>query len=223
MALFQKKTCEDYVTEIRNILQIIADMPNTEDAIIKAHALAKRGLQQLKKIADLDASTSKATENQLRLIIAAEEYRILRPQAIAGLYFIEQLEKFCAERLESKGKTTERIKLKRGKTETYGRMMSTAEYKRLKQVKVLESAEETEMIPAFNAPTGIVEYFLKIDKTAIRNIYSLIGGTGAVDYLVFFRTNVVPTIIGMPRRWPKIIEVKFPNGTPIELIAERRI
>src|SRR5574341_1266824 len=99
MALFQKKTCEDYVTELRNTLQIIADMPNTEDALVKAHALAKRGLQLLKRIADLDVSTSKAAENQLRLILAAEEYRILRPQAIAGLYFAEKLEQFCTDTL----------------------------------------------------------------------------------------------------------------------------
>ncbi|MEM4239863.1 MAG: hypothetical protein QXM31_02360 [Candidatus Woesearchaeota archaeon] len=226
MAVFGRKTCADYVDEIRRRLEIIASYPDAIPSrpagialVSAARAQAKRVRTILKKISALNQKASSGMHNALLLIESADtldKYAMIKPQAALALKFFEDIESACRAKLVSK-------RLKRGKTRSYGRMMTINEFRRLSVVGILEAAEEDEMIPAFEAPPAIVDYFMKIDKTAVRNIYALIGGTGSVDYVLFFRTSIVPTTIGPPRRWPKIIEVKFPHGTPVEIFQVRRV
>jgi hypothetical protein len=226
MGIFSRKTCADFLSEIRRHLEVIAAYPRQtpslgaeKEMMLAAQMRAHRALYLLKKVDALDRKSADALRGKLYIIETAEKYSALQPNAASALLLIEHLESECEAKLARKSV----VPMKRGRMLTYGRMMGIEEYRRLVAVKCLESSDTREMIPAFKAPKSIIDDFLKMDKTAIHNIYALIGGTGNVGYVVFFKTNVVPVDIGPPRRWPRIFEVKFSHGTPIEIIGVRRV
>lgn len=230
MAFFAKKTCDDFLQEIRRHLELIASYPETAPSLnaekelrSAAQHLINRALQTLKKVDALDQKTALGLQKTLLLAEVESKFERLRYHAQSALMFLPDLEKACAAKLAQQG--VQPKKLKRGRMDTYGRMMTADEYKRLEQAGMLESVDPGQLIPAFLAPKSIMEFFLKIDKTAVHNLYSQMGGTGHVDYIVFFKTDVIPTEIGSPRRGrrPAIIEVKFPHGTPAQVIQVRRV
>lgn len=214
---------EDMIEETKQLLTTIIDMSGNIENLEKIQFMAKRGLQLLKKISKIDKRSAAALEGKLRLILAATQksMKSIRPNANAGIVFIESLENKYLEKIIRKAKISRRA-LKRGEIKTYGRFMTKREHRRLRQVKELESAEEGEMIPAFEATTTVMENFLKWEQQALRNIYSQIGGTGGADFIVFFKTDVVPISVSSSRKdW--IFEVKFPNNTPVEIVTVRKL
>lgn len=230
MALFAEKTCADVLKDVRRHLELITQYPETppsvqegDELMAAARLLARRDTQLLGKISSLEVKEARNLQNALSLLGIATEYRELRKNALVALVFVERLEKACQEKLARK--TAVRPALKRGPVETYGRMMTAAEFKRLAAVKALESAEPGQLIRCFQAPRPVVEVLMVIDKTAVHNTYAQIGGIGNVGYIVFFKTSVIPVEIGAPRHQLKspIIEVKFANGTPVEIIQVRRV
>lgn len=230
MALFAKKTCADILKEIRRCVTVIAALPKSplsvqaaEELLKASHDLAKHARDLVKKL-NLDVKVMRALENQLFLIGEAKDYGALRPLAGGALLYVEDLEKQCTEKLGRKAITEEYMKMEHVPAAIYGRMMTKAEYKRLVVIKALESAEPGELIPAFHPTNDQIEFFLeRASKKVIHNIYALIGGTGGVDFVVFFKTAIKPFDIGPPRRYSSIYEVKFPHRTPIEIVKVRKV
>jgi hypothetical protein len=233
MAFFQKKAPEEILKEMRSCLEVLAGYParaptlrTLNELLRDARALAKRVRRQLKKTAKYNQKAAKGMIAPLLLIEHTDEerYARLRPLAADALVFLEEIENSLKGIRAQKAAAEAQRKLRRGPIGMYRRMMTVEEYKRLRQTGVLEWAEIGEFIPAFKAPAFLVDKFLTYyDKTAVRNIYSHVGGTGSVDYVVFFSTDIVPAEIGPSRRWPEIFEVKFPHGTPVKILQVRRV
>jgi hypothetical protein len=232
MALFRTKTCEDFLQEIRRRLEVITQFPEippsqsaTAELQVAARALARRARTMLAKIGSLNKNAAQAIAGKLYQIEDEEaQYRALKPLAVQALSFLEDLESACTAKLSKREEVLAKIKMVRGPILVYGRMMKTPEYERLILEKQLRFIKPNQLIPAFKAPDHVRKWFLKIEKKAIHNINSRIGGTGKVDYVVFFKTNIVPAVdVGPSRGWPDILEVKFPSGTPVEIIQVRRV
>jgi hypothetical protein len=233
MDFFRRKTVAEILAEIRNLLEVIAGYPEKvptsgakEELVAAAQGLAKRVRMQLNKVDKLGPNVVLAMQSPLRLIeqTGVEQYERLKHQAVLALNAFATIEQAYRTQVAQKASAVVMQKMVRGRMTTYGRMMTAAEYKRLVVVKQLESADPGQLIPAFLTTTKLINKFIKLyDKTAIRNIYSHLGGTGNVDYVVFFRTDIVPQTVGPARRWPEIIEVKFPHGTPVEVVQFRRV
>lgn len=232
MDFFRRKTVPEILAEIRSHLTVIEGYPERpptlaikQQLLLAAQGLAKRVRTLLKQVDRFNPKAVQAMQAPLMLIEAADADRYERviPQAAAALAAFKDIEgAYDALRVE-KAAAAARPKLVRGRMATYGRMMTAAEYKRLVAVKQLESVDPGQMIPAFQAPDNVVKRFFDLSRKALSNIYSLIGGTGNLDYVAFFRTDIVPQVIGSPRRWPEIVEVKFPHGTPVEIVQFRRV
>ncbi len=220
--MLDKRTCLGILEEIERIMKTIASLEDRPEALLAARALARRALQMLKKVADLDIRTARALENNLRLLQDAQVHRMLRPQVLSTGGLVEYLKGQCAGRLQRKEETMRRMMFERGELLTYGRMMLTSEYNRLRQVMQLEAADPAQQIPAFLAPPGLMERLNKIDAVAIHNLYAQMGGTGNVEVVVCFQTDIRPVTAGHLRRAQDIIEVKFPHGTPISRIVYTR-
>ena len=230
MDFFKKRTCKDFLQEIKNHLDTLSQYPaqapsiNAEKELREAaKALADRCLKLIKNVEDLDKKTADAIRASLYLIKQATDIAPIKYQAIKALASINSLDKACVEKLARKQMTAQRMTMKHGAVQTYGRMMSKEEYAWLIVVKELESADPEQPIPAFLAPQSLIEWFFKIDKTATRNMYAQMGGTGHVDYVVFFQTDVIPVIAGPVRNYRNIIEVKFPHGTPVTIASVRPV
>ena len=233
MDFFRRKTVPEILAEIRSHLTVIAGYPERpptlairQQLLLAAQGLAKRVRTLLKEVNKINPKAVQAMQAPLMLIEASdvEKYDRIIPQAAAALVAFRDIESTYEALRVEKAAAAARPKLVRGRIATYGRMMTAAEYKRLVAVKQLECADPGQLIPAFLTTTKLVNKFLTYyDKTAIRNIYSHLGGTGNVDYVLFFKTDIVPQVVGPSRRWPEIIEVKFPHGTPADIVQFRRV
>jgi len=221
--LLGRPDCAAALQTIQDILTIIQTLRETDDAVMKASVLAKRALSVLKKIIDLDPMT-RGLENRLRLIQVMPDLAAVKAHASIAQSFIEPLQEACGKKVRRKARMLSRMAMARGPYPiTYGRVMRVPEYSDLVRTKELAATEPGQTIPAFLAPPNIIAFFLKIDKTAVKNIYSQMGGTGSVDCIVFFQTDILPVQAGGLRKYRGIQEVKFATGTPVEIVQVRRL
>ncbi|MBR9676377.1 hypothetical protein GOV05_05195 [Candidatus Woesearchaeota archaeon] len=99
---------------------------------------------------------------------------------------------------------------------TYGRIMSTPEYKKTVRHDSLSSNKDP--TPVFDAPRKVIDNILSMNKDQLKNFASQIGVTGGVK-VVFFRTRLKP--VNHDRPIPQsngLREYKFPKGISVEVL-----
>lgn len=99
---------------------------------------------------------------------------------------------------------------------TYGRIMSSVEYKKMIDDKRLSSRQDP--TPVFDAPRQVMEKMKRMTNDQLKGYFKSIG-VRSFDNLVFFRTSLKP--INHDRPVPQsngLREYKFPKGIEIELL-----
>ncbi|MDP3728212.1 MAG: hypothetical protein Q8R18_02040 [bacterium] len=99
---------------------------------------------------------------------------------------------------------------------TYGRAMSSHEFKETISSKCLSSGKDP--TPVFDAPAFVINRINSMPKDEIKNFFAQIGVEVAI-HIVFFRTKIKP--VNFDRPIPQsngLREYKFPKGIDIELL-----
>ncbi len=226
--IFRKRTCDDIASEIQKRVTIIANYPPSvpsqsisREYIVAAKALAQRCLKLARKLDHVDHKTVLAIEQKLYLIREADDdtspetYGKVRTEAQRALPFVQELLKACAPTVVVRP-------VKHGERQRYVRLMTKAEYKRIVITNLLESSDPDELIPCIVATPKLIDILWKWKPSAIRAFHVKIGGTGSVDIILLFETDVVPEGI-IALRKSGFQEVKFRSGTAITIIDHRAV
>lgn len=99
---------------------------------------------------------------------------------------------------------------------TYGRVMSSDEYKKTIAKKKLCSSKDP--IPVFDAPRKVRERILALSKDELKNFFGQIG-VAAGAHVIFFQTRLKPFNHDKPIPQSNgLREYKFPKGENIDLL-----
>lgn len=99
---------------------------------------------------------------------------------------------------------------------TYGRAMSSYEFKETIKSKFLRSGKDP--TPVFDAPASVRNRINSMSKDEIKNYFVEIGVEG-VTHVIFFRTNIKPiNFDGSISQSNGLREYKFPLGIDIEIL-----
>ena len=108
---------------------------------------------------------------------------------------------------------------------TYGRIMDEKEFSELTRTGILTERKPGQLIPVFEAPPKIVDFFMnRITRDKAHNLIQALGGSGNQQYIVIFSTKIKPFIAGIPsKHLPQIKEAKFDNDTKVRIFKWRKI
>jgi hypothetical protein len=225
---FRTKEATEYTQEIESLLLTILKFPEkvskSQEAefISVAQQIAKRCAKSLSKIQNLEPKTVDALQGKLYFIETATAYAPLRTQAQIAMHYTEELQKVAVAKQHAK-EQIEQLAFKRGELHTYTKIVGEKEFECIAKNKALVCGKPEAPVNAFVAPPSFRRFFSEeLSKKAARDIYALMGGKESPKYILTFRTNVKPHETGITpvKNLPK---VKFPSGTPIEIVDTRNV